>query len=54
MALVVSNYFVNCSGENVQNNYIINFDSVSYFVFVMIEHALIRNDIVIYRAARYW
>jgi len=55
MQLFVSNYFVNCSGENVQNNYhIINFDSVSYFVFVMIEHALIRNDTVVYRVARYW
>ena len=31
-----------------------NFYSESYFVFVMIEDALIRNDIVVYRAARYW
>ena len=46
---------MNCSGENVQkNDCIINFDSVSYIVSFMIEHALIRNDTVVYRAARYW
>jgi hypothetical protein len=55
MELFVSNYFENCSGENLQKNYcIISFDSVSYFVFVMIEHARIRNDAVVFRAARYW
>jgi len=55
MELFVSNYFVNYSGGNVQKNYcIISFDSVSYFVFVMIEHALIRIDPVVHRAARYW
>jgi len=33
MVLVVSNYFVNYSGENVWKNYcVINFDIVSYFV----------------------
>ena len=55
MELFVSNYFENWSGENLQKNYcIISFDSVSYFVFVMIEHALLRNDTVVFRAARYW
>jgi len=53
MELFVSNYFGNCIGENLQKNYcIISFDSVSYFVFVMIEHALIQNDTVVFRAAR--
>jgi hypothetical protein len=33
---------------------IISFGSVSHFVFVMIEHALIRNDTVDFRAAQYW
>jgi hypothetical protein len=54
MELFVSNYFEKCSGENLQKNHcIISFDSVSYFVFVMFEHALIRNDVVS-RAAQYW
>jgi hypothetical protein len=36
---VVSDYFVNCSGENLQKNYCaVSFDSLSYFVFVVIEH----------------
>jgi hypothetical protein len=55
MELLVSNFFENCSGENVQKNCcIISFDSGSYFVFVMIDHALIRNDPVVFRAAQYW
>jgi hypothetical protein len=42
MELFVSNYFEKCSGENLQKNYcFISFDSVSDFVFVMIEHTLI-------------
>jgi len=41
--------------RNIKNYYcIINFDILSYFVFVMIKHALIRNDTVLFRAARYW
>jgi len=55
MELFVTNYLENCSGENLLKYYcIISFDSVSYFVFVMIELALIRNDTVVFRAARYW
>jgi hypothetical protein len=55
MELFVSNYLENCSGENLQKNYcIISFYSVSYFVFVMIVHALITIDPVVFRAARYW
>jgi hypothetical protein len=55
MELIVSNYFENCSGENLQkNDCIISFDSVSYFVLVMIENALIRNDGVVFRTAQYW
>jgi hypothetical protein len=55
MELIVSNYFENGSGENLQKNYcIISFDNWLYFVFVMIEHALIRNDTVVFRDAGYW
>jgi hypothetical protein len=55
MELFVSNYFGNCIGENLQKNYcIINFYSVSYFDFVMMAHALIRNDTVVFRASQYW
>ena len=51
---IVSGCFVNYSGETQQkNNCIISFHSVSYVVFVIIEHALIRNDTVLFRAARY-
>jgi hypothetical protein len=54
MELFVSNYFENCIGENAQKNYCIaNFNSVSYFVFVTIEQALIGNDTVFFRAVRY-
>jgi hypothetical protein len=39
----------------VQKNYCITcFDSGSYFVFVTIDRALIKNDPVVFRAARYW
>jgi hypothetical protein len=39
---------------NKKNYCIISFDIVSYFVSFVIEHALIRNDTVFFRAARYW
>ena len=55
MELLVINYFGNCNGEDLLKNYcVFNFDSVSYFVFVMVEHALIWNDTVVFRAAQYW
>jgi hypothetical protein len=55
MELFVTNYLENCSVENQQKYYcIISFDSVSYFVFVMIELALIQNRTVVLRAALYW
>jgi hypothetical protein len=42
-------------GENLQVNYCtINFYSASYFVSVMIELALIRNNTVVFRAAPIW
>jgi hypothetical protein len=49
MELFVSNYLENFSVENLQKYYcIINFDSVSHFVFVMIELALIQNHTVVF------
>jgi hypothetical protein len=41
-------------GESTEVYCIISFDSVSHFVIVMIELALIWNHNVVFRAARYW
>ena len=54
MELFVGKYLESCSGESLQKNYcIISFDSVVFCFLIVIEHALIRNDTVVFRAARY-
>ena len=50
---VISNFFENCSGEILQN-IVLSILIVCHIFSVMIEHAVIRNCPVIFRAAQYW
>jgi hypothetical protein len=50
---VIINYFENCNGGNLQNNYnVITLDEgVTFFLF-MIESVQVRKGTVVFRAAR--